>query len=766
MRTIRELAGWGLLLVVQVTPFAALAMLAVFLDDTPSPGLLVGALLAMLLWPRLWLSSRRLREPPEDEVAEADGRRPVVLLHRFARASEPLLARLVLSPALVRELRDAWLERDLRRRAIAAGPVLTLARPAPPPSLGPVRSAIDGDWARELDLQLRRAALAVIVVDGSEANAYEIERARALLGLSRTAIVVPPQEAEGYATLRQRLSFLPPLGAGDRAVRFDPSERAYPMASLLLRDSELAPRPKAPAWTFALAVLAVLGGLFSAIATPIALADRISESEPLVAGGFVVMALAITLAVLSRRAVQLVAANEVVMVTVAASPWLVSAILAATAAGDPEDIRNALDVDSLGAAYSAPLLLVTSVILSSAALVRRSTGRRAAFAVFGAAALLPFLPLAASLSDSGANTDAFVAMLAVAAIALGLAAWGASGEPMRANAPLPVGAAVAAALAAAAVGVAVEHFAWRDLLRDSQWHGQLEIAAPELTSFAHAWPLFALAGPSVVVLLASRFAGRASRASIASLAAFAPMIAIASLVVGLEGRARARVEDPNLAFGAPIIQLAEGTSLAPAFALPDGTPETPWVSERAHVVLDRQGAIVDGVRVAGPEEVRGSSPRLARALGSIDAAGMVDLRVAAARDVPLADLAGLARTARMVGWQRMLLVARNPGAGVGGITVSFANAPRYAGSFEIVLRVRPSDVLLTDQSGTYLSIPRVGGAIDEASVRQRFLERLQMEPNGGLVIVQMDDPAGGTAELVHTAALARAYFPDVRLGGM
>ena len=535
MRTLRELGGWGLLLVVVVTPFAALGLLELAIDEE-SWGFAVLGLLAMLAWPRMWLSARRLRQAPDDEVAEADGRPPVVLLHRFARVAEPLVARsLFVLPGLWRDLRDAWLERSLAKAAARVGPLLRLARRAPPPAYGPMSLAEDPEWERALDQHLRRASLAVIVLDGSLANGLEIERARALLGLARTALVVPPEFGGArYEALRARIPVLPPYDPRARVIRFDPEERAYFMRELLFRDEELAPAPTAPQSSLLLSGIPLVAAFFAALALPYLLEDYALghlSSREWTAWGLVELTLGAVLAVLSRRAFRLVPSSEAIMVTVAASPWLLVELAGALDGGT----RTRLEIGALGAAYSAPLLAATAVVLGSASLVRAAPGRQPTFAVLGAAALLPFAPLVLALERLDAPTGLLMVSLLAAAVGLGLSAWGASGEPARANAPLPIGGGVAASLSACATFALVIHTTQR-LWLDTYSYPSSE-AIVELSTIASAWPYFAWAGPVAVVLVSSQFARRATRPAIASLVALVPLVLLTALAAGVEAAA-------------------------------------------------------------------------------------------------------------------------------------------------------------------------------------------------------------------------------------
>ena len=540
MRTLRELGGWGLLLVVVATPFMALGLLAVAVDDG-AWGFAIAGLLAMLAWPRMWLSARRLRQPPEDEVAEADGRTPVVLLHRFARVAEPVLARsLLVLPGFWRDVRDAWLERSLTKAASQVGPLRSLARRAPPPAYGPVSLADDPEWERALDQHLRCAALAVIVLDGSDANALEIEHAGALLGPARTALVVPPElTAARYEALRARIPALPPFERRARVIRFDPEARAYFMSRLLFRDEELAPAPRAPASSLLLSGIPLVTAFFAALSLPHLLEEHpyslTLPGEAWIVFGLVAVTLGAVLAVLSRRAFRLVPSTEAVMVMVAASPWLFLEL------GGVSDSRLAtrLEMGAIGAAYAAPLLAATAIVLASASLLRAAPGRQSAFSVLGAAALLPFAPLVLALDRVGAPTGLLIVSLLAAALGLGLSAWGASGEPARAHAPLPIGGAVAASLSACAAFALVIHATQRHWL-GAYSHPPSE-SIVELSTIVQAWPFFAWAGPVAVVLVSSQFARRATRPAIASLVALVPLVLLTALAAGAEAAATSTV---------------------------------------------------------------------------------------------------------------------------------------------------------------------------------------------------------------------------------
>lgn len=761
MRTFRELAGWALLLVVQLTPFVALGLLAFFAGEGAGWALLVALLLA-LAWPRLLLSARRLREPPEDEVAEADGRRPVLLLHAPARATVPLLERAFFGqPGLFRDFRDAFRERAIERAVASVGPLLRLARPAPPPAHGPLRRGADEAWRRSLERLLRRSALAVIVIDGSDANVHEIERATALLGWSRTVLFVPPElPAEAYGRLRARLPLLPALDRRARAIRFAPGGRPVRLPRIVIDPSETVPAPEPPAATWLLVPFAIFAGLVSAIATPLLLADRGYDRELFVVGSAFAIVLGIALAGLSRRAVRLLPANEAVMVTVAALPWIFFELLGWARirhGATPYRLREALESGAVGAAYAVPLLSAAAVVLAVGSLVRRAPGRRKAFAVLGAAAVLPFVPLALSI---GAGELALGSL--AGAFVLGLSVWAASGEPARANAPFPIGAAVAGALSVGALSAFASHGAWASLL-------SLATADPEalrarietVSTLASAWPWFAVAGPAVAVLSALPFSRRVTRVGLSSTLAFAPFVLACTLASVPEARARARLD----AFGgADVLAAAQGVPLAPGFELPlvRAASLEPALGP-ADVVLDASGVIAGRERVATLDDLalagtHGSPPAVTRALARLAAERGAPPRVAVRRDMDASHVARIVRAARRAELESVDLVVRAPRAPLRSVRV---DADGLEGSFHVVLE--PSRVVLTDPHGWLRHVPHAGGAIDEATLRAHVLERRQSRPYEEVAtLVVRTYP--GTEELVRAAALLREHYPRVVLG--
>lgn len=768
MRTLRELAGFGLLLLVQVTPLAVLLFLVIFLEEARGGWALWIALALALLWPRMLLSARRLREPPPEEIAEADGRRPVVLLHRFTRAASPLLSRtLLVQPGLWRDLRDARLERAIEKSLSPVGPVLALSRPAPPPAHGPVLLEDDAEWRRSLDRHLRRAALAVIVLDGSEANAVEIERAAALLGLGRTILVLPRElSAEKYARLRERFPLLPELDRRARAIRFGHEDRPFYASSLVVHPSEVTPQPRPPHATWLLAALAVFAGLFSAIATPLMLDDEVRGSNDVfVAGSLAVLVLAVMLAALSRRAVRLVPANEAVIVTVAAFPWLFMEVGSWIASMGGSNVARDLEGTAVGAAYAAPLLAAAAVILAVGALVRHASGRRRVFATFGAAAMLPFWPLALTLEDAGADATMITSGMLLGALTLGLAAWSASGEPGRAHAPLPIGAAVAGALSVAALAVALSHLEWAELLRSPDPYVQ-ERRSPELvpalTLLRSALPWFAMAGPAVVVLVAMQFARRASRVGVASMAAFLPFVLLCTLASAADRRAEARAGTG----GVDVLAAADGVELAAGFELPPATRAEAYVSDPADLVIDRGGVMAGGSRVATLEQLAlagdGAPPAVMRELQAVASRGSGALSVATRRDMDLSHVLRTIRAAHRAGLSEVHLVGRAPDGSPNYVRFVTWAPPPGPNDSQVHVVVDASEVSLRDRWGTVVPVPRARGAIDESALYERLYERRQMAPNERRVTLVIRTYPGVEDAMIVGGTIGQ-LFPEVRL---
>lgn len=762
MRTIRELAGWALLFIAVLMPFVGLGFVVVAIaDEGPWPALLGIALLLGLAWPRVLLSSARLRDPVPEEIVEADGRAPVLVLHRFAR-TEPLITRLLFGqPTLFRELRDAWDERTIARRYALVGPIEPLTRPSPPPPFGPVRPAIDVTWATALERALRRCRLAVIVLDGSEANVHELERARVVLGLDRVVLVMPPRLADAdYARLQARLSWLPT--SPDPFVRFDHEGRAFGFAEPYVHDAERTPMPVAPSSARLVALLPLPVAFLAAFAVPAALEDGplALYGDDGAGWGVLTVVLGGVLAWLGHRAARLVPSNEAVMVLVAALPWLLPGLvlLLESHPSDVQDVRRLLEQSALGAAYAAPLLWATAVVLAVTSLARRTEDRRPAFALFGASVVLPLAPVAQTFFDVGQATTHLTFGLALGALALGLATWAASGEPKRAHAPLPIGAAVAASACVAASLVIVEHGASYELLaRVSQGGDVPDDVLAALAASQRIVPWLMLLAPSLVVLIGVQFRGRGSRVAIGSLAAFVPLAVLAVVASSAGARARAMVEAPYLITGSDPFAPVRGAELAAGFELPR-VGYASAVSTRAELVLDHTGVYAEGARVVDTRALAlpgGSPPALMRALLASQAD---DVRVTARQDLDASMLLSVASAARRAGRRRIALIARDPAGSLTELPLTVA--PETPTS--LTVQVFHHELVLTDRWGSQRVIAHVGGRPDEATFRQALAERRQFQPSEHEMSVA---PRFGAqvSDVALVAFVAQGTFGEVRL---
>jgi len=85
----RELGGWGLALVAWVYPLFGLLMLGGWLDGGVPGYAFFSTCLFGFAWPGVFLASRRLRAPDDRDVAEADGRAPVLLIASLERVRTP-----------------------------------------------------------------------------------------------------------------------------------------------------------------------------------------------------------------------------------------------------------------------------------------------------------------------------------------------------------------------------------------------------------------------------------------------------------------------------------------------------------------------------------------------------------------------------------------------------------------------------------------------------------------------------------------------------
>ncbi|HJL16260.1 MAG TPA: hypothetical protein RMH99_11425 [Sandaracinaceae bacterium LLY-WYZ-13_1] len=752
MRTSTELAGWGLLALVWLLPFGALGTLIAWLEgDLPLGGFLLG-LLALSALPRLVLSARRLREPRPEEQEAADGRAPVLVLHGFTPTSVPLWRRLsAFQPALWRDWTDHLTLRALRAGLRPHGPVRPLARPAPPPPHGPVASRGHPAHERRLDRALRAAARVVIALDGSEACVAEVDRAVEAVGLRRVVLLTPhrPDASFGrtWDALRARW---PDLPAHDRrivAIAFGkagaPQLYQLRFASFWTRRAALKdpgtllpgapgrPAPRAPSTARLLPFVPLAAAVFAAVAVPLLLdlADaRVTGDRPL-GFGLGVLAVGVILALLARRAIQLIPANEAVMVLVASAPWWLPELL--SEGGASYALRSELRGTAWGAAYAAPLLFGTGLTLAGGSLIRKSPGRSPAYAIFGAAALLPVAALAWSATDhDGRLATTFLALLAGAAV-LALAVVAASGDGRRAHAPLPLGAAVAGVLGVAAWLSVVSHRGWRELVGTSEGaSAELLRRAEEaeaLAQLGEALPWFVWVVPLVVALVAIQFRGRATHVSIGNAAALLPLAFVLALSARTEGWARAHVEAHLAGLDDRVFATAGGDALAPRIEPPRlRAPVSPGPVD---VVVEPRGAVIDGARVALPVQLAtgaGSTPALDRALAARVRADR-PIRIGVDRRADAAMVAGVVRAALSQGAPRAELVFRDPS----GLPAGVAFGPRWlrVDGVERYLVIRHDGVELRSAIGGSRRVPDRAGRVDATRLDDLLAELQRIEPH-------------------------------------
>lgn len=788
---LRELAGWGLALGAYALPPAVLIALALWIDADAPVGVFLLLTLALLVAPALWLWAKRLREPAREDVAEADGRRPVLVLHAFSRARVPWYRRaLVFTPGFLRDLADHRLERALDASLEHAGPVLHLARPAPAPDHGPL--ALDHgreEWERRLEERLKAARLVAIVLDGSDENRAEIERAAAICGTSRVILVPPPkidpELIERWEATRRELPALPALDGRVAALRFDRAVNASALSapyasfgarlkllarpSMLLRDHERSPRPVAPGWSWILTGLPIVLSLAGLLILPAALRE-IGVGRPsnaIVGLSTTVVVCAVILAVLSRRSMRLVPSSELPMVLVASLPWWASELAGWLMTHDGGGLEGWLRASSLGAAYSIPLLVSCALVLAGASLMRRSPGRRPSFAAFGLAALIPFAALYASLFSH--TDDLLVAFFGLAPVgfALAIATVSASGDAGRRHAPLSIGSASSAALAAAAIGCTALHDTWRDMLlgtNDSvDFALEAGAEAARLHTITVAWPWFALAIPALVVLVAAQFRGRASRTATANVLALLPLLLVVGLATGADASAAARVASARELIGGEALRRAGGDAVDPALDLPavEGAPRSPGVVD---VVLDRGGALAAGRRVASAVDLAtpGSvaEPVVARAVAEpVASTGAV--RIAADRRASADALAGAVQAAFAGGAGEVQLVVVDRSGALASIRLE-RSAPGLGAEPGVVLRVGHRGARLLGAGWEPTEVPdgpdgHLGGALAD-QLRIRRAQRPDQRP-ARLV----PEPGLTVDRLVEAAAVARSVYPRLTL---
>jgi hypothetical protein len=782
MRTLRELAGFGLLIALVATPFAVLLSLVGMVEgDAPCVFLLFTALL-VLSAPRLWLSAKRLRQPPPEEVAEADGRRPVLLLHRFTRVAEPLMGRLLLpSGSLLREVADELKERSLIRQLHAVGPVLPVARPGAPWLDDPSVPRLDPSWAEKLERLLPRAAMSAIVLDGSEANAHEIERAFETLG-PRTILVFPVRKDNAfrlrYAALRERIARLPELSDPFAvAIRFDPEGRARLVRSLEIAEEERVRAPDPPLASWLLSALPIGAAFFSVVWAPLVLDGHgvdLDEGD-LVAWTLGVLFWGGVMTVLTRRSMRIVPGNDVVLVTLAIMPWLVLEVIRSLADDlGAYSLAATFEHTATAAAYSAPLLASVALVLASASLLRPAPKRSLVHLALGAATVLPLGLLALSL---GAGTPAmgyFAFALLVNGLALALAGLGASGEGAHAHAPMPIGAAVAAASSIAACAILATHEHWRTLLTQvgaSEARAMLEHGGGPMRTFARVWPWLVLAIPLAIGLIGTRFRGRGTSTAMAGLAAFAPMMLTVSLSLAPESMAREYFDTPYPGASFDPLLAADGFVLDEGFALTEvNANQAP--GGPGNVVLDTSGVYVCGelvattadlarYRMTGPPQLTRALVAIMRGQGDAECLTGGGVNIAVRRDLQSWMLLSALASARTAGLGYVSVLV-SYGDQVRSVALRSHDARIFPRSdrIQLFLQVRESKAAILASDGTRIDIPRLGRALDAPTIDERLRERRQQEPNRQDIFLAVD-PLLPAADLIEAAAYTASYYPDV-----
>ncbi|MEZ4339044.1 MAG: hypothetical protein R3B82_20695 [Sandaracinaceae bacterium] len=518
-------------------------------------------LLAGFAWPGLYLLSRRLRQPDDLDVAEADGRPPVLVVHTFERSGTPIWARLAPTPAFFRDLADELLVRALRRSLTPAGPVVFVERPAAPPSHGPMALMQEGHGSHveALVTRARAAQLVVVVLDGSETMRHELGRVAEAIDLRRLVLAVAPRATqdffEQWARFRSQLPGLPPLEPRTAAVRFaadgtptligavastaSARRGALAQPSMLLRESEVSPVPRPPSWSWLLTALPIAMAFVSTVITPVFQREHGVHLGSNDTTGFALLSIAIgvLLAISSRRVMRLVPGNELPLVILASSLWVLGAMVGETRGDDLWAIRSSAQNEGALAAWAAPHLWATAIVLAGASLMRASPGRRVSFGLFGFAVTIPFLSLVVSLDTAVQMGGLFMATLATG-FALAVATIAASGDAGRQHAPLSIASAVCATLALAAWTTTVTDGVWRGALGISETEpaARMQDALAPVLTFQRLWVWMLLPMP-LVSLVGLVFRGRATKAAVASSAALLFLAALPTVTVSLGARA-------------------------------------------------------------------------------------------------------------------------------------------------------------------------------------------------------------------------------------
>ncbi len=785
----RDLAGWCLSVLLWTYPLTLLGTFVGWVEGDLYGFAFFLTLLAGFAWPGLFLVSRRLRQPSDLDVAEADGRPPVLVVCSLERARAPLWQRLFPTPAFFRDVGDELLAGALRRSLGPAGPVVFVARPAPPPSHGPM-ALVGGARDEHLAALLARAPsaqLVAVVLDGSETMRHELGHLAMAVDVRRIVLVVPPSADrelfEQWARFREQLPGLPPLEPRTAAVRFgeggvptivgavapDAGARrsALGQPHLILREAEMSPVPGPPVWSWILTGVPLGMAVVSTVLTPIFAEEHgVSGSSSDWFGAAVLsLLLGSLLAIASRRVMRLVPGSELPLVLLAAAPWLAAEAIGAIGAL-PDLWRHAATLEraAIGAAISAPHLFGVSIVLAGSSLLRASPGRRASFGLFGAAITIPFLALTASLGDATVDVGGLILATLGTGAALALATIAATGDAGRRHAPLSIGSAASATLALAAWASVVGHGAWRQALRAADYANEVRLdeALAPLLEFDALWLAFLLPLPCVA-LVGLLFAGRSSKTAVASGATLLPLALLFGLVAGDHARAEAILAERGVLGGESFLAGA-GTGLVPGFALAS-IHYGEVVRGSADVVLDRGGALAAGERRSSEMELASfgsmGTPALARVVGErLRAREARDtVVIAVAPDANGAALLSACRVAWAQGATFAQLAGQSPGGGTTGVLVRqhfVAYDARDGAPIQLYLVVRPGEVTLESSAGERMILPRdPDGRLGVGTAQAVLMERRRVEPNRNDLTVLVE--GGPSAQDVLTA-LSAAYY--------
>jgi len=751
-------------------------------NDLPAYAFFV-SLLVGFAWPGCFLLSRRLREPLDLDVVEADARPHVLVLHPAPAPGNALL-RLCPTPAFFQDWADAQLHKALRASLSAVGPLLRMQRPLPPPSHGPVgrpEAEIERRERRLVD-RARGAALVVMIVDGTEANLREIELIGGEVDLRRIMLVLPPRLDpaffERWQALRGRLPGLPELEPTMAAVRF--SANATPRlisaswasfvsrrvvlskTSRMVSPSELRPEPKPPMASWALSMLPIGAGLASAVVTPTFLDEHDLHLRGDGTGvfGLICMGVGILLAFMSRRSMRLVPSNELPMVLMAASPWW---FVEGVSLLESHSVEMDLRVTGQAAAYAAPMLLTTAFVLAGASMIRKSVGRRLGFIVIGCAAVIPSMALAASLSELHVDVGGLFLATLAAGFVIGVAVVAASGDGLRRHAPLSIGAPVCAALSVAAWGTAVTHGAWRDALRTSQ---TVDISALLVFDAYAAWFLLAL--PLYVVWVGTTFSRRATSTAASNALSLLPLALLLAVVAARHQDAHRTWIEERPPQGRAIYAGAVGVLEVPGFT-PSALRLTNPAQGSADIVLDRGGALAHGRRVSSAVELSSfgatGGPALSRVVSNVlTQPGRDWLRVLPSPDADASTVLTLCRVAWTYRRGSVQLLGQDPGDDRGVFVAVQPYEPRRAADEVGNIVLLNGQGAIVDPISRRIQIPRgPRGELSERDLENSMHETRTFYPEQRTVVFFIEGGASAQDLMTALAAAQRAGFDELQL---